>query len=144
MARPPRVSPLIPDDDILVYFVTVCVAHRRTILACAEVDRGVRETFDAMDRWQVLVWVLMPDHFHGLVAPMDRRQSISTWSRWFKYGVNERISPKISWQSGCFDRIIRSEESLGEKGAYIWENPVRAGLVTSAEMWPWKGGLQVG
>ena len=50
------------------------------------------------------------------------------------------------WQEDVFDHIMRSRESYAAKWAYVRENPVRAGLVSRAEDWPWQGeihGLEV-
>ena len=42
------------------------------------------------------------------------------------------------WQEGCFDRLLRSEESLSEKWEYLRQNPVRAGLVVDRDDWPYQ------
>jgi hypothetical protein len=36
-----------------------------------------------------------------------------------------------------FDHRVRSEESLEEKACYIRLNPVRAGLITCPDDWPY-------
>jgi len=41
------------------------------------------------------------------------------------------------WQEGCFDRLLRSDES-SRKMEYLRQNPVRAGLVEHAEDWPYQ------
>jgi hypothetical protein len=43
------------------------------------------------------------------------------------------------WEEGFFDHVLRSDESYAQKWNYIRENPVRAGLVTSVEDWPYQG-----
>jgi hypothetical protein len=43
-----------------------------------------------------------------------------------------------AWQEGCFDRLLRSDESLSEKWEYLRQNPVRAGLVNDPEDWPYQ------
>jgi hypothetical protein len=43
------------------------------------------------------------------------------------------------WQPEFFDHIIRSADSYSEKWAYVQANPVRAGLVTTSEAWPYSG-----
>jgi putative transposase len=48
-------------------------------------------------------------------------------------------SKRVRWQPGFFDHLIRNEESYGEKWNYVRDNPVRAGLVTNAYDWPYKG-----
>jgi len=37
------------------------------------------------------------------------------------------------------DHVLRSNESYSQKWNYVRENPVRAGLVKSAEDWPYQG-----
>ena len=43
--------------------------------------------------------------------------------------------------AAIFDHIIRHEEDFYETRAYIMLNPVRKGLVKSAEEWPYTGCL---
>jgi REP-associated tyrosine transposase len=92
----------------------------------------------------------MPDHLHLLAAPHDREASVAAFSKWFKRWFNEsyhltsppegdpRNARRWSWQPGCFDRLLRSDESLSDKWAYLRQNPVRAGLVSDPEEWPYQ------
>ena len=43
------------------------------------------------------------------------------------------------WQEGFFDHLMRSDESYSQKWNYVRQNPVRAGLVKSADDWPYQG-----
>jgi REP element-mobilizing transposase RayT len=43
------------------------------------------------------------------------------------------------WQRGFFDHLIRNTESYAQKWDYVRENPVRAGLVSRREDWPFQG-----
>ncbi len=43
------------------------------------------------------------------------------------------------WKEGFFDHVLRSDESYSQKWNYVRENPARAGLVNSAEDWPYQG-----
>jgi hypothetical protein len=45
------------------------------------------------------------------------------------------------WQEGFFDHLLRADQSYGQKWRYVRDNPVRAGLVSSWEEWPWQGEL---
>jgi len=52
----------------------------------------------------------------------------------------ERITArmaKIDWYRNFFDHGLRHDESLAEKFEYICQNPVRAGLITQGEEWPY-------
>jgi hypothetical protein len=41
------------------------------------------------------------------------------------------------WQDESFDHVLRHAESLEAKIRYVRENPVRKGLVTRPEEYPW-------
>lgn len=41
------------------------------------------------------------------------------------------------WQDESFDHVLRNDESLNQKIAYVLENPVRAGLVGNALEYGW-------
>ena len=43
------------------------------------------------------------------------------------------------WQPGFFDHLLRSDEPYAEKWNYVRNNPVRAGLVSNADDWPYAG-----
>ena len=53
----------------------------------------------------------------------------------------EDLNASWKWQSGSFDRLMRTDESLQNKWLYLQENPVRAGLVTRWEDWPFRIGF---
>jgi putative transposase len=44
---------------------------------------------------------------------------------------------KIEWQENFFDHRLRDDEQFNLKADYILHNPVRAGLVTKVEDWPY-------
>src|SRR5438067_13574632 len=83
----------------------------------------------------------MPDHIHMLAAPTDRDASVSGFAKWFTRWFNQvfaasascqsvrKLEPTWKWQEGCFDRLLRSDESLSEKWEYISQNSVREGIV---------------
>ena len=86
-------------------------------------------------RWYAQLFLLMPDHLHALIAfPADSQMPKVV--AFFKEITAKKTG--VRWQRDFFDHRLRSDESLGEKAAYIRANPVRRGLVTDAEIWPWK------
>jgi len=127
------------------YFVTACTYDRRQILA----NHAVHETFVDFARqgaahgaW-VGAYVLMPDHVHAFVAIDDQKLNLSTWAKSLKNSISktlrqEGIAPP-HWQKTFFDHLLRSAESYSEKWHYVRENPVRAGLVSHWEDWPFCG-----
>ncbi len=83
----------------------------------------------------------MPDHLHVIVAPEDRSAKVGNFSGAVKRWIREELSASWEWQPGCFDRLLRSDESLYEKWRYLQENPVRACLVSDSGDWPYQIGL---
>ena len=88
----------------------------------------------------------MPDHVHFFCAeqsaganhPLSR--FVAGWKEWTAKGILGVLKmPGPLWQEEFFDHLLRSDESYGEKWAYVRENPVRAGLVASWEAWPYQG-----
>ncbi len=47
--------------------------------------------------------------------------------------------PLLLFQRDCWDRQLRSGESYHEKWEYVRNNPLRKGLATSPEEWPYAG-----
>jgi putative transposase len=150
MSRPPRIPNWLPLEQSTVYFMTFCVESRKPVLANAHAWKICRTAFDKLDQWTILAAIAMPDHLHLLVSPVaDRDASVSAFNKWFKRWFSEEYwnyRPPVSdggnrtwhWQEGCFDRLLRSDESLSEKWEYIRQNPVRAGLVANSDDWPYQ------
>src|SRR5438309_699133 len=147
MARP-RIPNWLPWEQRSVYFITFCIEKRRRVLrnpGAWEICLGI---FTRLDEWTTLAAIAMADHLHALVAPLDRDASVAAFSKWFKRCFDEEYHqgccrPYVSdgtpadqtckWQEGCFDRLLRSDESLSDKWEYLRQNPVRAGLVLNPE-----------
>jgi putative transposase len=80
----------------------------------------------------------MPDHLHVVVAPSEREAQLGNISAALKRWMRKDLNASWQWQPGCFDRLLRSGESLHQKWLYIQENRVRAGLVRDWEDWPYR------
>src|SRR5438270_8213455 len=140
MAEPPRLSEiLLPHDKEIIYFVTFCVEGRRPVLANSHTFQALRKTIAELRRWETMAAVLMPDHAHLVVAPLENRElPIGDFAAGFKRLLRKSLAgQQWEWQRGCFDRLLRSDEDLGNKWVYVQENPVRAGLGRRAEDWPY-------
>jgi len=150
MAHPPRIPVWLPHDKEVVYFVTICVADRKRVLANDHAFAAFRIAASKLKAWEILAAVLMPDHLHVIVAPTeDRDADLGNFSGALKRWMREEMikdgkrgacptTTEWRWQPGCFDRLLRSDESVQEKWRYVEENPVRAGLVKRFERWPYR------
>ena len=131
-----------------VYFITICVAGRKSILAndvCAAILREEWTALRVRHGWSVGRYVIMPDHVHFMTAPVlaaakPLSVAIGRWKQWTaKRIMRSRGQSGPLWQAEYFDHLLRSTESRSAKWAYVLENPVRAGLVQSAGLWPYGG-----
>ena len=141
MGHPPRVPVWIGWEKSVIYFVTICVVHRKPVLANNAAFSAFKRAVARLRHWKVLAAVLMPDHLHVVVAPEDRDAKVGNFSGALKRWIREELGASWKWQPGCFDRLMRSDESLHEKWLYLQENPVRAGLVSNSGDWPYQIGL---
>jgi len=90
----------------------------------------------------------MPDHIHFFCASdgTPRAASLSRFvgavKEWTAEALIAGETPPPIWQKQFFDHLLRSAESDDEKWRSVRENPVHAGLVPSAEDWPWAGEIE--
>jgi putative transposase len=144
--RPLRLARVFGKSPL--YFVTFCTHARTPCLARDEIHatfvlfagKAERDFRIAVGRY-----VIMPDHVHLFVRG-GPDFVLGRWVGMLKHSMGK--ASKLSrrdiqiWQprklSG-FDHVLRSDESYGQKWQYVRENPVRAGLVSCSEDWPYQG-----
>ena len=127
-----------------IYLLTTVTHRRQPFFANAEVARLAARTSAAPESWQpsrCLCWVLMPDHWHGLIELADDADLSATMQR-FKGTLSHRIGQCAErrgplWMRGFHDHALRDEESLDAAARYIIANPVRAGLVDDVLDYPY-------
>ena len=86
-------------------------------------------------------YCVMPDHVHVLVE-IEADVSLQKFARLFKQLSGYRLRQSLggfAWQTSYYDHILRSDEAILDVVAYIWENPVKAGLADSVSMYPGSG-----
>lgn len=147
--RPHRLGDVYARYSPPLYFVTFCTAGRQRLLASSACHEAfVQYAGKALPLASVAVgrYVIMPDHIHVFLRGPDGFD-LGIWIRGLKRRISlmsaEQTRPSVVWQSGFFDHIIRHSESYRDKWAYVRENPVRAGLVSRAEEWPYQGEITV-
>jgi putative transposase len=137
MARPPRIPVWLPQGQPITYFITLCIADRRSVLDNPATFRAIKTFCLENTRWRTVAAVVMPDHFHGLIRPTDRDNQVTQFSAGFKRVVRSEINATWKWQDGVCDRLLRKNDFIEAKWHYMRENPVRAHLVTNWEEWPY-------
>ena len=150
--KPPRLELLFQRSNGPVYFVTFNTLARANLLAQPEVHEAFVEYCRRGADFRIGVgrYVIMPDHIHLFVRfGIGCTTRLGVWIKGLKRELDRVLlslgckplqlaGQKLSsfWQPGFHDHILRSDESYAEKWKYVFQNPVRAGLVAQAESWP--------
>jgi len=89
----------------------------------------------------------MPNHVHVLIETFDGhpiRNIVHSWKSFTAKEANKLLGRTGAfWMEDYHDRFIRNEEHFQRALAYIRNNPVKAGLVQSADQWPFTGNAGV-
>jgi REP element-mobilizing transposase RayT len=138
--RPPRLD-VFQSYEAPLFFVTFNTHKRRDLLAnervhsafCDFCEKGISHGAG------VGRYVIMPDHVH-LFVRVNIDLSLAQWVRMLKRSLSKSVIEYLPhWQEGFFDHLLRGGDSYAEKWEYVRQNPVRAGLATSHEDWPYQG-----
>jgi putative transposase len=143
---PPHLAAIEYRNQAVVVYVTTSVDKRRPILAKQEVVDVLLAAWKRADHWLVGRYVIMPDHIHLFCALAVTATALKLWMEFWRAEATRhwpRSQEKPIWQRDFFDRQLRSSECYAEKWMYVWENPVRAKLVSRPNDWPWKGELNI-
>ena len=131
----------------IIVFVTVCTKDRKRILANRQAHETIRAAWISATNWVVGRYMLMPDHIHFFCTPLALvPESLKSWVGFWKWNATRhwpRREDLSVWQRHFWDTQLRRGESYDVKWDYIVNNPVRAGLVTKPEDWPYQGELNV-
>lgn len=126
-----------------IYFITTVCADRNRLFLDTDNARLVSKLCHDKRIWgesRLLAWVLMPDHWHGIVE-LGENTTLSRTMQAFKscsakaLNVQIKSSGKI-WQSGFYERCLL-EAHLLPAARYLIANPLRAGLVNEIGQYPY-------
>jgi putative transposase len=143
-----------------LHFLTFSCYQRQPLLSAKRCDLflEILERVRRRYRFVVLGYVVMPEHVHLLVSE-PQRETLSTAIQALKLAFVRKLSgsvvptsrkvgekwgtprsssfPQHFWQSRFYDFNVWTEKKRVEKLRYIHRNPVKRGLVSSPEQWPW-------
>ena len=92
----------------------------------------------------VPVYCFMPDHQHLIITGTFDHSNV--WGAMVKYKQKTGFwmsmnKPEMKWQKDFYDHIIRTSENIRSQVKYILDNPVRKGLVSFWQEYPFKGSI---
>jgi REP element-mobilizing transposase RayT len=142
-----RIPVRLPSERPVNYFVTQCCFGHRAVF---DLSNTVRLALSCLIKiaaklhWKIPLICFMPDHVHMFALPQEHReQALSSLMRNWKSSSTQilhhgGISGAI-WQREFFDHLLRSDESVDDKWAYVVQNPVRGGLCAKNEDYRYSG-----
>lgn len=126
---------------------TLCIKNRTPAFTdkhIIDVFTGILSSVAKAAECIVPAYCFMPDHQHIVIT--GTRSTSKAWTSIVSYkqktgywlSVNK---PEIEWQKDFFDSIIKAQNQIGTQVRYILDNPVRKGLASSWQEYPYKGSL---
>ena len=125
-----------------LHFITVSCYHRQPFLNTSTSRDAFVETLEETRQkyeFRVAGYVVMPEHVHLLVSEPNVG-TLSTVLQVVKQRTTRKVNDVIKgqmWQRRFYDFNVFTHEKQTEKLLYMHENPVKRGLVVSAEDWKW-------
>lgn len=117
--------------------------HGECWLRQPDIARRVAEVlrFHAGQRFDLLAWVIMPNHVHAVVRPLPGftlSRILHSWKGFSAKEANQLLQREGDfWQGESYDHLVRDDEDRHRCCHYTTMNPVNARLCTQPELWPW-------
>jgi len=130
------------------YFLTFSTYRRQLLFASAPVVdltlSQIRRAGSLLD-FAILAYCFMPDHVHLLVAGTSEAADLKRFVKISKqraaFVLSTRCGISDLWQEGFHDRVLRDGQETQDVVRYIFNNPVRAGLVRSPSEYAFMGSV---
>jgi REP-associated tyrosine transposase len=125
------------------YFVTANVEPRRDLFQVEKIARlfiAVMLDYREQKKYLLHEFVVMPDHFHLILTPngITLERAMQLVKGGFSFQLNKNLKAKRDiWQPSFADRRVRDSLEYAKFKDYIWQNPVKRGLVRTAEEYPY-------
>ena len=123
-----------------IYFLTHVTYQRQPILS-ENMDLLLNSLFKFTLKtpYNIIAWVILPEHFHVLIDPFDNNLSLLMRKIKLSFSSSYRKQTNLNsgrtWQYRFWDHVIRDETDMNNHIDYIHYNPVKHGLVERPFDW---------
>jgi len=131
----------------VVVAITACIHDGTPLFTDAfAVRAGVEALVLASNRFActVPIYCFMPEHLHlllrGTSVDADAWAAMASFKQRSGFWIAAN-RPECSWQKDYWDHVVRRDEDLRAHVRYIADNPVRRGLVTQWDAYPFTGSI---
>ena len=131
------------------YFITICTFNKEqifkdnpsTVTWFVDILREQSRTF----RFKIWAYCFMPDHLHLLLegddVNSDLKKFISSYKQISSFYYKERVGKQL-WQINYYDHVLRKEEDNMNVAYYIFNNPLRKGIVDDFKQYKFIGSFE--
>ncbi|XXQ69456.1 REP-associated tyrosine transposase [Neisseriaceae bacterium B1] len=130
---------MLVSDICCAYFFTVVSHQRKPILIDETVRAALRQAVLAVREkypFEILAWVLLPDHMHTIWRLPENDANFSERWRQIKRRSQYLVGNDVKlWQNRFWEHAIRDESDFAQHFDYIHFNPVKHGYVTRVINW---------
>lgn len=127
-----------------IYLVTFTTCGRQRLFEDPDHARIAAQALVDPRLWRdsrLLAWVLMPDHWHGLIE-LGAQDTLSARVQKLKSNTARQVRNHCAvtgpvWEKGFHDRAMRVEQAVLGAARYLVCNPLRAGLVERVGDYPY-------
>ena len=131
-------------QEVRTFFITSGAESHRALL---QSDRMATLLVDCLmenrrkGRFLLHEFVIMPTHFHAILTPASEiplEKAMQFIKGGFSYRARRELTANFAiWQAGFTNHRIRDSQDYEQHRSYIHQNPVKARLVESAELFPY-------
>ena len=131
------------------YFITICTFNKEqifkdnpsTVTWFVDILREQSRTF----RFKIWAYCFMHDHLHLLLegddVNSDLKKFISSYKQISSFYYKERVGKQL-WQINYYDHVLRKEEDNMNVAYYIFNNPLRKGIVDDFKQYKFIGSFE--
>lgn len=133
-------------DSNTVFFVTLCTYNNQPHFMHKGIVKIITDEIDfritCSQEVAVFTYCIMPNHLHLLLKLKEKYgKTLQNWIAAFKRYTARQASEEFGvqplWQKNFYEHVVRRDESLEEIAKYIVYNPVRKGLVSNWQEYPY-------
>ncbi len=133
-------SPKHLEAETRFYFITTNIINRKPLFSDGKLGETIIESLYFLrnrGRLGLHGFAVMPDHLHCIIS-LPERENLPKIMHSLKSFTAKEINKKLGcsgkiWQDGYYSHGIRNEQDALTKLGYIFENPVRKGIVEYPE-----------
>src|SRR5262245_55757532 len=126
-------------QEIRTFFVTSVANNRHPVFRADDMARlliDVMQENRKQARFQLHEVVVMPDHFHLILTPaanVSLEKGLQYIKGRFSFRAKKELGYRfLIWQEGFTNHRIRDADDYLRHRDYVWQNPVKRGLVSVA------------